>query len=101
MVVSAGLDFVFHMFFLVKYCKALEEGSFRSRSADFLWMLVFGAPLLHELAAVIATRCAHQSVCRRLPPHSQASHAACGRWRLTALNKQPTRRAFDQPNAQA
>ena len=39
----AGLDFVFHMFFLVKYCKALEEGSFRSRSADFLWMLVFGA----------------------------------------------------------
>ena len=34
---------MFHMFFLVKYCKALEEGSFRSRSADFLWMLVFGA----------------------------------------------------------
>lgn len=22
----AGLDFVFHMFFLVKYCKSLEEG---------------------------------------------------------------------------
>lgn len=41
---GAGLDFVFHMFFLVKYCKALEEGSFRNRSADFLWMLVFGAP---------------------------------------------------------
>lgn len=39
---GAGLDFVFHMFFLVKYCKALEEGSFRSRSADFLWMLLFG-----------------------------------------------------------
>ena len=36
------------MFFLVKYCKALEEGSFRSRSADFLWMLVFGAPPLPE-----------------------------------------------------
>ena len=35
---------MFHMFFLVKYCKALEEGSFRNRSADFLWMLVFGAP---------------------------------------------------------
>jgi Der1-like family len=31
------------MFFLVKYCKALEEGSFRSRSSDFLWMLIFGA----------------------------------------------------------
>lgn len=23
---SLGLDFVFHMFFLVKYCKSLEEG---------------------------------------------------------------------------
>jgi hypothetical protein len=22
----SGLDFVFHMFFLVKYCKSLEEG---------------------------------------------------------------------------
>ena len=41
----AGLDFVFHMFFLVKYSKSLEEGSFRGRSADFLWMLMFGAPL--------------------------------------------------------
>ena len=30
------------MFFLVKYCKMLEEGSFRGRSADFLWMLLFG-----------------------------------------------------------
>ncbi len=37
-----GLDFVFHMFFLVKYSKSLEEGSFRGRSADFLWMLLFG-----------------------------------------------------------
>lgn len=41
-VCHAGLDFVFHMFFLIKYSKALEEGSFRSKSADFLWMLLFG-----------------------------------------------------------
>ena len=40
----AGLDFVFHMFFLIKYSSSLEEGSFRSSSADFLWMLMFGAP---------------------------------------------------------
>ncbi len=33
------------MFFLVKYSKSLEEGSFRGRSADFLWMLMFGALL--------------------------------------------------------
>ena len=43
----AGLDFVFHMFFLVKYSKSLEEGSFRGRSADFLWMLLFGGAFLH------------------------------------------------------
>lgn len=30
------------MFFLVKYCKTLEEGSFRGRSSDFLWMLLLG-----------------------------------------------------------
>lgn len=42
----AGLDFFFHMFFLVKYCKSLEEGSFRNRSADFFWMLLFGAAIL-------------------------------------------------------
>ena len=34
------------MFFLVKYSKSLEEGSFRSRPADFLWMLLFGAGVL-------------------------------------------------------
>lgn len=46
----AGLDFVFHMFFLIKYSKSLEEGSFRNRSADFLWMLTFGAAVLTALA---------------------------------------------------
>ena len=43
----AGLDFVFHMFFLIKYSKSLEEGSFRGRSADFLWMLLIGQPAFH------------------------------------------------------
>lgn len=43
---DADMDFVFHMFFMVKYCKALEEGSFRGKSADFLWMLLFGESLL-------------------------------------------------------
>ena len=41
-----GLDFFFHMFFLTKYSKSLEEDSFRRRSADFFWMLLFGAGLL-------------------------------------------------------
>ncbi|KAF8072587.1 DER2.1 [Scenedesmus sp. PABB004] len=42
------------MFFLVKYCKSLEEGSFRGRSADFLWMLLFGGALLTSLAPFVA-----------------------------------------------
>jgi Derlin-2/3 len=41
-----GIDFLFHMFFLVRYCRNLEEGSFRGRSADFFYMLLFGAVLL-------------------------------------------------------
>ena len=34
------------MFFLVKYSKSLEEGSFHNRPADFLWMLLVGAGVL-------------------------------------------------------
>ena len=41
-----GLDFFFHMFFLARYCRLLEEGSFRGRSGDFLFMLIFGAVFL-------------------------------------------------------
>ena len=39
---NPGLDFLFHMFFLTRYCRLLEEGSFRGRTADFLYMLLFG-----------------------------------------------------------
>ena len=37
------------MFFLVKYSKSLEEGSFRGRSADFMWMLLFGGLRHHSV----------------------------------------------------
>lgn len=40
------LDFLFHMFFLARYCKLLEETSFRGRTADFFYMLFFGGSLL-------------------------------------------------------
>ena len=43
---AISLDFFFHMFFLVRYCRMLEEGSFRGRPADFLLMLLFGGALL-------------------------------------------------------
>ena len=48
-----GLDFFFHMFFLVRYSKSLEEGSFRGRTADFLWMLLFGGGLLVAVAPFV------------------------------------------------
>lgn len=50
---NLGLDFVFHMFFLIKYCKSLEEGSFRGRSADFMWMLLFGGIMLTCIAPFV------------------------------------------------
>lgn len=47
---NVGIDLIFHLFFLLRYCKSLEEGSFRNRSADFLWMLVFGGLMLIIMA---------------------------------------------------
>jgi len=37
-----SLDFIFHMFFVIRYCRLLEEGKFRDRTADLIFMLVFG-----------------------------------------------------------
>lgn len=53
---SLSLDFVFHMFFLVKYAKQLEEGSFRNRSLDFAWMLVSGAAAIAAAAPLARGR---------------------------------------------
>lgn len=46
------LDFLFHMFFLARYCKLLEENSFRGRTADFFYMLLFGASVLTGIVLV-------------------------------------------------
>nr|CAD1840649.1 unnamed protein product [Ananas comosus var. bracteatus] len=45
-ILMVDLDFLFHMFFLARYCKILEENSFRGRIADFFYMLLFGATVL-------------------------------------------------------
>eukprot|EP00544_Gedaniella_sp_CCMP2646_P011748 CAMPEP_0202481878 /NCGR_PEP_ID=MMETSP1361-20130828/1349_1 /ASSEMBLY_ACC=CAM_ASM_000849 /TAXON_ID=210615 /ORGANISM="Staurosira complex sp., Strain CCMP2646" /LENGTH=235 /DNA_ID=CAMNT_0049109517 /DNA_START=20 /DNA_END=727 /DNA_ORIENTATION=+ len=37
-----SVDFLFHMYFLVRYSRMLEEGDFRGRTANFLYMLLFG-----------------------------------------------------------
>lgn len=50
---SLGLDFLFHMFFLARYCRLLEEGSFRGRAADFLFMLIFGGVILTLVAPFV------------------------------------------------
>ncbi|RHY77059.1 hypothetical protein DYB30_007186 [Aphanomyces astaci] len=48
-----SLDFIFHMYFLVRYSRMLEEGSFRGRTADFLYMLLLGA------LTMIVSKCVH------------------------------------------
>ncbi|RYH32245.1 hypothetical protein EON65_00930 [archaeon] len=47
-----SLDFLFHMYFVVRYCRLLEEGPFRGRTADFVFMLVYGS-----ICMLIATVC--------------------------------------------
>jgi len=37
-----SIDFLFHMYFLVRYSRLLEEGEFRNRTAKYVWMLLFG-----------------------------------------------------------
>lgn len=41
-----SLDFVFHMYFLMRYCRLLEEDSFAGRTADFVWFLCIGVVLM-------------------------------------------------------
>ncbi|XP_057952592.1 derlin-1-like [Malania oleifera] len=46
--------FAFRLFIIAKYGVLLERGPFDKRTADFLWMLIFGALSLLALAAVPA-----------------------------------------------
>eukprot|EP01137_Pigoraptor_chileana_P001223 Opistho-2@38554 len=50
---TLGLDLLFHMFFLYRYSRYLEEGSFRGRTADYFYMLLFGATLMTVVAPFI------------------------------------------------
>jgi Derlin-2/3 len=49
-----GIDFLFHLFFLYRYARSLEEGSFRRRTSDFFFMLLFGALFLIGVTVVFA-----------------------------------------------
>eukprot|EP00543_Licmophora_paradoxa_P014452 CAMPEP_0202474054 /NCGR_PEP_ID=MMETSP1360-20130828/92176_1 /ASSEMBLY_ACC=CAM_ASM_000848 /TAXON_ID=515479 /ORGANISM="Licmophora paradoxa, Strain CCMP2313" /LENGTH=231 /DNA_ID=CAMNT_0049101151 /DNA_START=379 /DNA_END=1074 /DNA_ORIENTATION=- len=46
-----SMDFLFHMYFLVRYCRLLEEGDFRGRVANFILMLLFGVVSMTIVAA--------------------------------------------------
>jgi Derlin-2/3 len=48
-----SMDWLFHMFFIVKYCRDLEEGSFRGRTADFLYMILLASFLLLLISPLI------------------------------------------------
>jgi len=48
---SPGLDFVLHMYFLVRYSRMLEEGrEFHRKTSDFAWLLVFGMTIICLIA---------------------------------------------------
>ncbi len=38
-----GFNFFFNMVFTYRYCRMLEENSFRGKTADFVVMFFFGA----------------------------------------------------------
>jgi Derlin-2/3 len=37
----------------VRYCRLLEEGTFRGRTADFVYMILFGATMISCIAPFI------------------------------------------------
>lgn len=43
---AIGFSFFFNMIFTYRYCRMLEEGSFRGRSSDFVMMFLFGGALM-------------------------------------------------------
>ncbi|KAI5644258.1 der1-like family domain-containing protein [Phthorimaea operculella] len=43
---NIGFNFFFNMIFTYRYCRMLEEGSFRGKTADFVVMFLFGGVLM-------------------------------------------------------
>ncbi|KAI8610860.1 Der1-like family-domain-containing protein [Chytriomyces sp. MP71] len=51
-----SIDFMFHMFFLVRYSRTLEEGYFRGRTADFAWMFVLSMTAIIIITPLVALK---------------------------------------------
>lgn len=47
---NVGFNFFFNMIFTYQYCRMLEEGSFRERTADFVMMFIFGGTCIIAFA---------------------------------------------------
>ncbi|ETW81728.1 hypothetical protein HETIRDRAFT_65032 [Heterobasidion irregulare TC 32-1] len=47
---TISLDFVFHMFFFMRYSRMLEESSFANRKADYFWLLLVSSVMLLTLS---------------------------------------------------
>ncbi|KAJ3933280.1 MAG: Der1-like protein [Lentinula lateritia] len=47
---SISLDFVFHLFFFMRYSRMLEESSFANRKADYFWLLLLSSAMLLALS---------------------------------------------------
>ncbi|GAB6026469.1 Derlin-2 [Chamberlinius hualienensis] len=45
-----GFNFLFNITFTYRYCRMLEEASFRGRTADFFFMFMFGGALMIVIA---------------------------------------------------
>uniref|UniRef100_A0A3Q3A1V6 Derlin n=1 Tax=Kryptolebias marmoratus TaxID=37003 RepID=A0A3Q3A1V6_KRYMA len=43
---SLGFGFIFNIIFLYRYCRMLEEDCFRGRTADFVFLFLFGGILI-------------------------------------------------------
>lgn len=50
---SIGFNFLFNMIFTYRYCRMLEEGSFRGRTADFVFMFLFGGAIMTVIALFV------------------------------------------------
>ncbi|KAF0299684.1 Derlin-2 [Amphibalanus amphitrite] len=48
-----GFTFLFNLIFTYRYCRYLEDGSFRGRTGDFVIMFVFGAVCMVLCALVV------------------------------------------------
>jgi Derlin-2/3 len=48
-----SINFVLHLYFLYFYCRRLEEHSFHRKSADFLYLMLFGSVIMLFIAPLL------------------------------------------------